>query len=163
MPDDKKSTDVRDLIEAEPFAVRKSAAETNGAFVQFETTLYPSSDASYSGPDLPHHRWAADNVDKHIHPKQEERLKVLSGTYQVVIEDTEHILTEGEEITTPPNTPHMHWNPTKRPIRILKEDRPARNSEAFFSMLFALAQDGKTDENGLPPFLQFAVLQDTHT
>lgn len=162
MPKHKAPDSPQDLSDAEPFKVVKSAEETGGEYVRFESTLYPSPEKMSSSPDLPHHRWAADNVDEHIHPNQEERLKVLSGTYRVVIEGVEHTLNEGEEITLPPNTPHKHWNPTGRPVRILKEDRPARDSETFFSTLYALAQAGKTDEDGLPGFLQFAVLQDAY-
>ncbi|MEF8938234.1 MAG: cupin domain-containing protein [Salinivenus sp.] len=156
------SSDPQDLTEAEPFQITKSAEETGGEFVRFEATHYPAPGSAGTGEDLPFHRWANDNADEHVHPNQEERLKVLSGTYRVIIDGTEHTLTEGEEIVCPPNTPHRHFNPTAEPIRTLKEDRPARQSEAFFSALYALAQKGRADEEGLPPFLQFAVLQDAY-
>jgi mannose-6-phosphate isomerase-like protein (cupin superfamily) len=129
--------------------------------VRFETTLYPAPDAPGRAA-LPHHRWAADNGDEHIHPNQEEIFRVRSGTYRVIVGDTDRTLTEREEIKLPRNTPHRHFNPADRPARVIKEDRPARNSEAFFSALYALAQAGKTDEDGLPSFLQFAVLQDEY-
>lgn len=151
-----------DLSDTKPFEILKRTEETDGAYVRLAATLYPSPDTPDRKVDLPHHRWAADNGDEHIHPNQEEYLKVLSGTYRVVVEGTEHTLTEGEDITLPPNTPHRHWNPTDRPIRTVKEDRPARDSEAFFTALYVLAQTGRTDEEGFPSFLQFAVLQDEY-
>lgn len=149
-----------DLTDAEPFEVLKGADETNGEFVRLVSTLHPSPDAAEREAALPHSRWAADNADEHIHPNQTERMKVRSGTYCVEIEGVEYTLTEGEEITLPANTPHRHWNPTDRPIRVVKEDRPARNSEAFFRALYALAQAGETGDDGLPGILQFAVIQD---
>lgn len=154
--------DMQDLADAEPFKIVKGADETDGEFVRFEATLHPSSDEVEADSDLPHRRWAADDVHEHIHPTQEERLRVLSGRYQVVIAGNEHTLTEGEEITLPANTSHRHWNPTDQPVRVVNELQPARDAEVFFSTLFALAQAGETDEEGLPNILQFAVLQDAY-
>lgn len=124
----------RDLAEAEPFKVLKSAEETGGGFVRFAATHYPAPGSAGTGEDLPFRRWANDTADEHVHPHQEERLKVLSGTYRVIIDGTEHVLSEGEEIVCPPNTVHRHFNPTAEPIRTLKEDRPARQSRGVGTM-----------------------------
>lgn len=151
-----------DLIEAGPFKITKRSEETDGEYMRAEATLHPSPDGAQNESDLPHHRWAADNVDEHLHPNQEEVLKVLSGEYQVNIDGTEHTLTEGDEISVPMNTPHKHWNPTDQPIRTVVERHPARDTETFFETLFTLAQAGKTGDDGLPNFLQFAVIQDAY-
>ena len=156
------SSTTSDRTHTAPFRVLKSMDDTHGEFVRFEATLHPRPDAPRADDKLDHHRWAADNADEHVHPNQEERMEVLSGTYRVVIDGQEHTLHEGDDITIPVGTPHRHWNPTDQPIRTIKEDRPARNSEAFFWNLYALAQTGRTDEEGLPSFLQFAVLQNAY-
>lgn len=156
------SRDNPDLTEAEPFEITKRAEETDGEFMRFEATLYPAFEESQTETGLPHRQWAADNVDEHVHPNQDEVLTVLSGEYRVVIDGTEHTLTEGGEITVPMNTPHKHWNPTDQPIRTRVEHRPARDTETLFETLYTLAQAGKTGEDGLPKFLQFAVMQDAY-
>lgn len=148
-----------DLADEDPFEIVTRADETGGEYVRFAATLYPSPDTPGGGAVLSHHRWAADNDDEHLHPNQEERMEVISGTYRVEVDGEKHTLQEGDDMVLPPNTPHRHWNPTGRPIRMIKEDRPARDSEAFFTALYVLAQAGKTDASGFPPFLQFAVLQ----
>lgn len=150
------------LNDPEPFEVLEGADETGGKRARFVATLHPSPDTPGSEKTLGHRRWAADNSDEHVHPNQKERLEVVSGTYRVEIDGEKHTLREGDGIVIPPNTPHRHWNPLARPIRTIKEDRPARSSEEFFTALYALAQVGKTDEEGFPPFLHFAVLQDEY-
>ena len=51
-----------------------------------------------------------------------------------------------------PQASQEMWMPA-RPAEL----RPALNSETFFETLYGLARDGKTDENGVPNFLQQAV------
>ena len=97
----------------------------------------------------------------HVHPLQEEHFKVLSGTLGVQIEDEHRILGEGEEATVPPGTPHRWYNEDDREkARVSLELRPALNTEMFFENLYGLAEDGKTDENGVPNLLQTAVALD---
>ena len=42
----------------------------------------------------------------HVHPLQEEHFEVLSGTFWVQIGAEQRSLSEGEEATVPPGTPH---------------------------------------------------------
>ncbi len=93
----------------------------------------------------------------HVHPRQEEYFKTLSGTFGVQVGDEHRRLEEGEEATVPPGTPHRWWNDTDQEARVLVELRPALNSEIFFETAYGLARDGKTDENGVPNLLQQAV------
>mgnify|MGYP006281914073 CR=1 FL=1 len=145
-----------------PFEILKSARETDGDFVRFAFTLHPAPDASNPEQALSHHRWVGDNPDEHVHPTQEEHLHVQSGALRVILGETDRTLTEGDEITLPRNVPHRHFNPTDRPARVHLEHRPARQSGELFSALYALAQAGQTDSEGIPGPVQFAVLQDAH-
>lgn len=154
--------DARALAEADPFVVRKGAEETDGEFVRFEVTMYPSADNHISEVDLPHEKWSLDFDGEHIHPEQEERWKVLTGEFRVALEGEEHILNEGEEITLPTGVPHRHWNPTSQPIRLIWERRPAFHDEEWAESLYTLAQAGKTDEDGVPGTLQLAVITDEY-
>jgi mannose-6-phosphate isomerase-like protein (cupin superfamily) len=153
----------QDIAEANPFVVTKGAEETDGEFVRFEATMLPPPGEELVDVDLPHERWGLDNGQEHVHPKQEEWFEVLSGELTVAYEGNEVTLTEGEEITLPKNVPHTHWNPTDEPTRLLWERRPARESETWLETSYALAQAGKTDEDGVPEsWLQLAVWLDEY-
>lgn len=151
------------LQEADPHVVLKGAEETDGEFVRFESTMYPAADAANAEPDLPHERWGLDNDFEHVHPEQEERWEVRAGELRVAFEGTERTLTEGEAITLPADVPHRHWNPTAEPIRVVWERRPAYRAEEWAESVYALAQAGRTDEDGVPGLLQSMVLLDEYS
>lgn len=147
-----------DLAEADPHVVRTSAEETGGEFVRLESTIHPSLDADGTA-DLSHERWGVDYTGEHLH-RQEERFEVVRGEIRVVFEGTDRRLAEGDEITIPAETPHRHWNPTDRPARVAWERRPAGRTEEWAESVYALAQAGKTDEEGVPGPVQTAVIVD---
>jgi quercetin dioxygenase-like cupin family protein len=93
----------------------------------------------------------------HVHPRQEEHFKAVSGTLGVQAGEEHRSLGEGEEAVVPPGTPHRWWNDADEEAHVLIELRPALNTETFFETLYGLARDGKTDENGVPSLLQQAV------
>ncbi|HEX2980660.1 MAG TPA: cupin domain-containing protein [Anaerolineaceae bacterium] len=95
---------------------------------------------------------------EHIHPYQENRFEVLSGTLTLRIDGEERQVLSGEMISIPPNVPHYFWNATNENVHYLQEFRPALRSEYFFEILFHLARDGKLDKNGKPGMLQAAVI-----
>lgn len=150
--------DPSDSTEVDPSEITKTTEGTDGTFVRFERTVHPSSDGPGTEDTLSHRRFVIDNSDEHVHPRQEELIEVLSGQYGVSIEGTDRILTEGEGVTVPPDTPHRQWNPTDQPVRVAHEAHPARQSEGLFETLYVLAQAGQTDEKGIPNLLQFAVI-----
>lgn len=152
----------QDSSTADPFVVRKSTEETGGEFVRFEATLYPHPGKSASRVDLPHERWGLDNDFEHVNPSQDERFEVLSGKLRVVFDGEERTLTDGDEVTIPANVPHRHWNPTGDPARVIWERRPANRTEEWAESVYALAQAGKTDEDGVPGLLQLAVILDEY-
>jgi Cupin domain len=94
----------------------------------------------------------------HVHPRQEEHFKVLSGTLGVQVGQEHQSLGAGEEATVPPGVPHRWSNEADEEARVLVELRPALNTEIFFETLYGLARDGKTDKNGIPNLLQQAVM-----
>lgn len=164
MLEENGSVDLRVSSGPAPFKIVKKAEETGGDLVRFEFTLHPSPDIphgpSQSTSDLNHRRWLLDTSKEHLHPRQEEYFKVLSGQLQISLRGMEQTLIEGEEITLPPGVPHRHWNATGRPTRIVTEHRPALQSETAFETLYRSAQAGNADEDGFPSVLQLAVIQD---
>lgn len=96
--------------------------------------------------------------NEHFHPKQQERIEVLSGTLRCRLGGHEQSLDQGEAITIPPGLPHTLWNESTEEAHALIEYRPALRMETLFETLFGLGRDGKTDEKGSPNLLQGAVM-----
>jgi quercetin dioxygenase-like cupin family protein len=96
--------------------------------------------------------------NEHLHPKQEERIEVLSGTLRCRIDGRERSVGAGEIIAVPPGTPHTLWNESPEEAHALVEYRPALRMETLFQTLFGLGRDGKTDQEGSPTLLQGAVM-----
>jgi hypothetical protein len=94
----------------------------------------------------------------HVHPNQEERFEVVSGTLAMRVDGKERILRPGDVAVVPPGRPHAWWNAGPDEVRIRGEIRPALRTEHFFETFFGLGKDGKTNGKGLPNPLQLAVL-----
>jgi len=146
-----------DIDGMNPHVVKKGAEETDGDFVRFESTMYPSSVDAPAARSLSHEPWGLDNDFEHVHPTQEEHWTVVAGTLRVEVDGDERTVSEGEEVTLPSDVPHRHYNPTDRPIRVVWERRPAFRTEAWAESVYALAQRGETDTNGVPNPLQIPV------
>ena len=69
----------------------------------------------------------------HVHPHQEERFEVISGTVRFRIGDTERIVQAGQTITGPPNTPHAWSSADGMDIHMRAALRPALHTDAAFS------------------------------
>jgi quercetin dioxygenase-like cupin family protein len=96
--------------------------------------------------------------NEHLHPRQEERIEVLSGALRCRVGGRERILGPGDAVAVHPGTPHTLWNEGTEEAHALVEYRPALRMEDLFETLFALGRDGKTDEEGSPGLLQGAVM-----
>lgn len=99
----------------------------------------------------------------HIHVHQDETFKVLSGELVVTINGIEQTLEEGERITLPAETPHFHGSTPGIETRVLYEVRPLQFMDTLLRTLATLAQDGRTNADGVPNLLQLAVTLDTHS
>jgi quercetin dioxygenase-like cupin family protein len=101
---------------------------------------------------------SAEREPVHVHPKQESGAEVVSGSlvFEVVGERRE--LGAGDTIRVPANTPHRFWNEASEDARSIQFFRPALDIASFFETLFALAQQDKLDEKGMPRPLQLAVM-----
>ena len=138
-----KSGDViENPLTGETFIVTKSAAETNGEFLDGVLVFGPRA----AGP-MPH-----------VHPIIEERVKVVAGTLKVRIDGEERTLQEGDEAIIKPGSAHAFWNDSDEEIRFEAQGSPALALETFIETVFGLARDGKTNKKGMPNPLQAAVL-----
>ena len=94
----------------------------------------------------------------HVHPNQEERFRVLSGSIKLRVDGDETVLSAGQLSTVPAGRPHTWWNVGNEEAHLLVEVAPAMRTEMFFETFFGLAKDGKTNSKGLPNLLSMAVI-----
>jgi quercetin dioxygenase-like cupin family protein len=121
---------------------RKTAEDTGGELLEVESIYTKPS------PSRP---------PAHYHPYQEELFEVLSGRLRVVVEGEERAYGEGESFVVPPGVPHEMWT-EEAGTRMSWQTRPAMKTEEFFETVWGLAEDGKTNEKGVPNLLQVAVI-----
>ena len=74
----------------------------------------------------------------HVHPNQEERFEILTGTMGVQVGRASRLASAGEVIVVPPGTPHLPRNVGGSEAHCIAEFRPALNIETFFENAFAL-------------------------
>jgi quercetin dioxygenase-like cupin family protein len=138
-----------DLIEnpatGERITFLKTTQETNAELLRFEYVLPPGF-----------------TIPEHVHPYQEERHEVLSGTLRGRVGDQERDYGEGERVVGPAGVPHAWQNPSsEEELRFVSELRPPLVFEAILETTFGLARAGKTTKQGIPKNpLQLAVLLD---
>jgi mannose-6-phosphate isomerase-like protein (cupin superfamily) len=97
---------------------------------------------------------------EHIHPSITERFKVVSGELCVSINGAESILGPGDEVTVEPGTPHDWWNAGDQEAQVVVDVDPGARFELMLTTTFGLANDGLTDDRGMPHLLQLAVIAD---
>jgi hypothetical protein len=94
----------------------------------------------------------------HVHPKQESGAEVISGSLVFEVNGQERRVGPGESISIPANTPHRFWNGDAEDAHSIAFFKPALDIASFFETFFALAQEDKLDDKGMPGTLQLAVL-----
>lgn len=124
----------------------KMGAETNGALLRIECISPPST----------------VREPEHIHPMQENRFEILSGSCTFSVDGKERLAKAGEVVTVPPGTRHCFWNAGAEDAHYIQEFRPAGTIAEFFSTFFALANDGKLNEKGIPNFFHVSVIGLAH-
>jgi quercetin dioxygenase-like cupin family protein len=136
----KAGEEIYNPVQGDWIVFKETAQDTNGELLSAELVVSPRG-----GNPL------------HVHPRQEEFFKAVSGTLSVQVGEELRSLEEGEEAIVPPGTPHRWWNEADEEAHVLVKLRPALNTEIFFETVYGLARDGKTDEHGVPNLLQQAV------
>ncbi len=100
---------------------------------------------------------------EHFHPLQIETMEVIEGELGVKLNAGEQVLSAGQKVTVPRNTPHRTWNAGGTELILTSELRPALKSEYFIETVIALASQGKTNAAGVPNnFIQFATILNEH-
>jgi quercetin dioxygenase-like cupin family protein len=125
-----------DPIAGSRMIFRKTAKETDGELLQLDLI-------GKAG-------WTAGPL--HVHPYQEERFTVISGTLRSHVAGVERIHEAGEVVAAPAGSVHTVWNAggEEEEVHALVEFRPALRQETVLETLAGLARDGKTNKAGAP-------------
>lgn len=98
---------------------------------------------------------------EHVHPRVQERFRVIAGTLGTKVDGVERTLEAGAEVTVPAGTRHDWWNAGDGDADVLVELSPPEEGprfEAMIATLFGLANAGRTNAKGLPGPLQLALI-----
>ncbi len=125
---------------------RKTAQETNGELLELEIFAQPAA----GGPPV------------HIHPNSEETFTVLKGSLDASVGGKAMRVGEGETLIVAAGVAHTWWNSSDSEAHVLVQFTPASRMETFLETFYGLAKDGKTNAEGVPAFLQLAVIAPTY-
>jgi mannose-6-phosphate isomerase-like protein (cupin superfamily) len=137
---------IENPITGEQITFIATSGDTDGEAVVIETVVQPDGFVAAA----------------HVHPKQEERFEIVSGTLGLKVGGEEIVAGPGETLTVPAGTPHRFWNAGDDEVRFRCEVRPALQFERLLETMFALAADGKTNGKGMPNPLRLAVIARAH-
>jgi mannose-6-phosphate isomerase-like protein (cupin superfamily) len=118
----------------------ETAAESGGERLRFEMLFEPQGFVA----------------QEHLHPSQEERHEVVSGTLGVVVDGKERLLGPGDVLVVPAGTPHrlVEYGTVHARFQL----RPALRQEVLLETFAGLARDGRLGRRGFPSLLQLAVI-----
>lgn len=128
----------------ERLTFRKTTADTNGAYIEFDLELQPDGKVPA----------------KHIHPHQEERFEILDGTMKFKLGHKTIVATAGESVTVPAGAAHKFQNGGATVAHVRVTVTPALKMEQMFETVCELAAEGRTLRNGLPKPLDLSLFVD---
>src|SRR3954465_11022966 len=111
-----RSGDVLRFADGTEFRITKSAADTDGKYLEMEWSLPPST----------------ETPPKHIHPEQQEEYEVLEGTFEVFVRDSWRTVKAGESATAPAGEVHT-FRVGDEAVRVRNIHAPALDFEDFFA------------------------------
>ena len=95
----------------------------------------------------------------HIHPRQEERLRVVAGSARFRVDGEERTASAGEIVTVPIGLAHTWENAGDEELHLDVTYRPGlKSARTFFRTYFRWAQQGMLEPDGRPPLMDWAVL-----
>ncbi len=136
---------IENPLTGERITFLKTTRETNGELLRFEYLLPPGF-----------------SIPEHVHPRQEERHEIVSGTLKGRVAGHERVYVEGQRVVGPADVPHAWRNPSDAEgLLIVSELRPALRFEPLIEAVFAIAEDSKIGKMAVPGrLLRMAVLLD---
>jgi len=120
----------------------QTAKDTAGRLLEMEAVFQPNSIEP-----VPHY-----------HPFQEEWFTVLEGRISIRLNKEVKVLKRGDQFHIRPNEVHSMWNPSKEKTRLNWKVMPALDTEYFLENGIGIANNKKTNGQGMPGLLQVSLL-----
>jgi quercetin dioxygenase-like cupin family protein len=134
---------IRNPKTGETITFHKTARDTQGQLFEMSYRMSPH----------------AAIADEHSHPHQEMTIIVLEGTLTCTLDGVDQNVGPGQEVSIPAGVDHFQRNDTEEEVHAVEGYRPALQMQEFFEVLIGWANDGKTNEGGLPTPLRVSVMQ----
>jgi len=99
---------------------------------------------------------------EHVHPFQESRFEVISGTMRFKVNGETHQVGSGASIVIPAGVSHYFWNDSGTEVHSIQSFKPALHIDDFFRTFFALARKNKLNKNGLPNIFLISLISLRH-
>jgi quercetin dioxygenase-like cupin family protein len=126
----------------ETITFTKTARDTHGEVLQMSYKMSPH----------------AAIADAHSHPNAEMAIKVVAGTLTCTLDSVDKEIRAGETAVIAAGVLHFQRNDTDDSVAAIEEYRPALQMQEFFEVLIGWANDGKTNDVGMPSLLRRAIL-----
>jgi quercetin dioxygenase-like cupin family protein len=97
-------------------------------------------------------------VGEHVHPSIEERFTVIRGQVGFTVSGRKDVAGPGQVLVVPPGVAHDWWNAGREEALVRVEIRPGARFQQMVMNIYGLAQDGKTNKNGMPNLFQLALI-----
>ena len=98
----------------------------------------------------------------HIHPRQQETFRIVSGRIGVRLNGRIIERGQGEVLTIEAGVAHKFWNAANEDLVFVAEVRPSLEFESLIGTMFSLAAAGKTNRKGMPNPFRLAVIAKAH-
>ena len=125
-----------ETIEAPTMGMRvtchENGASSNGELLSFDLWM----------------RAGATPPPMHVHPHQEERITVTSGSVRSRSGGADLVLSPGDTVVSPPGEPHTVGPAGDEDVEMVAELRPVLNYERFIERSFALDRAGYINAKG---------------
>jgi mannose-6-phosphate isomerase-like protein (cupin superfamily) len=128
-------------VSGERITFRATAADTDGELLAIDLEVRPDGHV----PGL------------HVHPMQEERFEVVSGTMRFKLGRKKIVANAGDVVVVPAGVRHKFANAGDEVARARVEVRPALEMERLLETAVALAEEGRTTGKGMPKPLDLAL------
>lgn len=111
---------------------RESAASSGGALLSFDLWM----------------RGGASPPPMHVHPHQEERITVVSGSVRSRSGAADRVLSPGDTVVSPPGESHTVGPAGNEAVEMVVELSPPLTYEQFIERSFALDRAGHVNAKG---------------
>jgi quercetin dioxygenase-like cupin family protein len=132
---------IENPVSGEKITFRSTSADTNGELLEFDIELTPDGHV----PGM------------HVHPVQEERFEVLSGTVRFRKGLRRITATAGDVVVVEPGAAHKFENVGGATASMRVQVSPALEMERLFETAVSLAEEGRVTSKGMPKPLDLAL------